>query len=73
LKKPVEWMSRSSSPGGEARYASGVGYFANSAGVTLLTIASVDCADRTVDTTISSGVEKLSAHRAPGWALSSRR
>ena len=36
-----------------------VGYFANSAGVTLLTPASVDCADRIVATASSSGVREV--------------
>jgi hypothetical protein len=55
-KKPVDLMSCWSSSSSTLRYASGVGYFLNSMGVTVLTIASVDCADRIVATTHSSGV-----------------
>ena len=40
-KNPVEWMSSSTTSGGAAARASGVGKAANSAGVTMLTRSSV--------------------------------
>jgi hypothetical protein len=52
-KKPVERMSGSSSSGLSAANAASVGYFAKITGVTMLTRASVHCAERIVATSSS--------------------
>ena len=47
-KNPVAWMSSSTSAGSACARSAGVGYLANSAGVTWFTISSVVCAERIV-------------------------
>ena len=65
-KKPVLWISSSSSARSAAAYAAASGYLRNSAGVTWLTPLSVLCADRMVATDSSSGVVKSSSQCASG-------
>ncbi len=60
-KKPVGLRIASISSRSASAYAFASGYFANSVGVTLLTITSVVCADRMVATSNSSGVVKSSS------------
>jgi hypothetical protein len=60
-KKPVGLRIASSSSRSASAYACAAGYFANSVGVTLLTVTSVVCADRIVATSSSSGVLKSSS------------
>src|SRR5260370_42219937 len=55
-KNPVGRMSGSSSSGFNAAKAAGVGYFLNNSGVTLLTVASVHCAERIVATSNSQAL-----------------
>ena len=50
-KKPLEWIIFSSSAGSAPASARAFGYFLNSAGVIVLIVRSVDCADRIVATT----------------------
>jgi hypothetical protein len=52
-KKPVERISGSSSAAAAPASAFASGYFLNSAGVTMFTRTSVDCADRIVATSSS--------------------
>ena len=47
-KNPVVWISSSTSAGSAAARSAGVGYLANSGGVTMLTRSSVVWADRIV-------------------------
>jgi len=47
---PVEWITASSRPGAAPARARASGYCAKSAGVTMFTRWSVDCAERMVDT-----------------------
>ena len=56
-KKPVEWIAFSRSRGFAFASACAVGYFLNSAGVTMFTPASVDCAERIVATSSSKAFE----------------
>lgn len=60
-KNPVGRMTSSSSSGTAAAMSSGVGYFANSAGVVWFTRRSVVCADSTVATSSSNGLSKSSS------------
>ena len=55
-KNPVETIIGSTASGSTAASARASGYFANSAGVTMLTRASVDCAERIVAISSSNGV-----------------
>ena len=50
----------------------GVGYRANSAGVTLFTISSVHWADRIVATSSWNGIRATSAHSASGYVAARR-
>src|SRR5689334_6013184 len=70
-KKPVEWMIPSSSDGSAAARSAGVGYFANSVGVTMLTRSSVHCADRIVAQSNSNALVWLSAQCASGYSSAS--
>ena len=72
LKKPVDRMISSSSPGGEAARAATSGKRRKSSGVTMLTRTSVHCAERTVATRSSSGLRKSSEHAASPYRCSSR-
>jgi hypothetical protein len=65
-KKPVVFTSSSTSSRFAAASAAGVGYVANSFGVTMLTRLSVHCALRIVATSSWNGVSKSSEHLAPG-------
>ena len=56
LKNPVDRISWASTSGLTAAKSAGVGYFANSPGVTSLTRLSVHCADRIVATSNSHGL-----------------
>ena len=70
-KNPVEWMISSSSSGLAAARSAGVGYRANTAGVTLLTISSVHCADRIVAIRSWNGLSWCNAHSSvavPGYS-----
>lgn len=71
-KKPVEWMSVSSSSGSARARSKGEGYRRNRAGVTILTRASVHCAESTVATISWNGLACVRAHLA-GYASSSLR
>src|SRR5947207_9653048 len=72
-KNPVDWIKPSTSSGSACARSSGVGYFANRAGVTMLTRSSVVCADRIVATSSSYAFECSSAQRASGYASRKRR
>src|SRR6184192_3525784 len=71
-KNPVLWISCSSTAGSALAKSRAERYFANRAGVTMLTRASVDWADRMVATSSSSALSWRSAHVAPGYACSRR-
>ena len=71
-RSPVEWTSRSTSSGSACARSAGVGYLANSAGVTLLTFSSVVCADRIVATSSWNALSCTSAHSASGYSSASR-
>src|SRR5947199_76799 len=57
-KNPVLWISCSSTLGSAAAKSRAVRYFVKRAGVTMFTRASVDCADRIVATSRSSGFNR---------------
>src|SRR5262247_1301064 len=65
-KKPVLWISLWNTAGSAAAYSAAFRYFANNAGVTMFTRASVDWADRIVATSSSSGLAWSRAHFASG-------
>ena len=56
-KKPVDWMIDSTSAGSADARSAGVGYLANSVGVTMLTRTSVLCAERIVAASSSYAFE----------------
>lgn len=66
LKKPVDRISSSTCPAGAEAIAAGVGYVANSRGVTIFTRSSVHCAERIVAERSSNGFRKSSAQVATG-------
>ena len=72
-KKPVDWMTVSTSEGSACARSAAVGYFANNAGVTMLTRSSVVCADRIVATRSWNAFSCASAQRASGYSSRSRR
>ena len=63
-KNPVWWMISSSSPVSAQARSAGVGYRANSAGVTEFTRISVVCADSTVAARSWNGLSNASSHRS---------
>src|SRR6266513_3612146 len=71
-KNPVLWISCSRTCGSALAKSRAVWYFANSAGVTILTRASVDWAERIVATSSSSALLWRNAQVASGYAFSSR-
>ena len=71
-KNPVERICGSSSSGSALASAAAFGYRAKSAGVTTLTRASVDCAERIVATSSSNASRKLSSVNALGCCVSRR-
>jgi hypothetical protein len=72
-KNPVGLRISSTSARSAPARATASGYFANSSGVTLLTILSVVCADRTVATSSSKAFVKSSSQCASGWMAASSR
>ncbi len=74
-KKPEAWMSSSTSSGLACARSAGVGYRSKSAGVILLTVSSVDCAERIVATRSWYGLSCRSAHSSfavPGYSAARR-
>jgi len=74
-KNPVEWTRSSSSSGLATARSDAVGYRANTAGTTLLTISSVHCAERIVAISSSNGVSCTSSHSSgalPGYSSARR-
>ena len=70
-KNPVGRISASSTAGLAAASARACGNRSKSAGVTMLTRASVHCAERIVATSNSYGFEKSSSQVASGYAAAS--
>src|SRR3989442_170992 len=70
LKNPVERISLAKTSGRTAAKSAGVGYLANSPGVTSLTRLSVHCAERMVATSNSQGVRCVSAQVTSGYIRS---
>src|SRR5690242_2261569 len=71
-KKPVLWISCSSTRGSALTKSAAVLYFAKSVGVTMFTRASVDCAERMVATSSSSALRWCRAVVAPAYSRSRR-
>ena len=72
-KKPHDLMIFSTSDWRARASFSGVGYFAKSAGVVILTRASVHCAERITATSSSNSLSYSSAVTACGYVLSENR
>src|SRR5262249_38365540 len=72
LKSPVDRISCARTSVSTAAKSAGVGYLANSPGVTSLTRLSVHCAERIVATSSSQGLRCVSAQVTSGYIWSSR-